>query len=1156
MEGTWNPWLIGLSMLVAAMASYVALDLASRVTASAGPAARRWLLAGAASMGIGIWSMHFIGMLAFRLPMPMSYDARITALSLLIAIVVSGFALHTVSRQRLGLLRLSLGGVLMGIGIASMHYTGMAAMQVSVPIRYEPLLFALSIAIAMGASVAALWLAFQLRGESMLSGSWLRAGAALVMGAAICGMHYTGMAAAVFSPHGMAPPGTSGIDNDWLAFAIALFTVMLLGITLLVSLFDARRARDQARAEELARHAALQAELAEHERIEAALLESKNQARAILDTAYEAYVAIDAGGAIIEWNRQAEQTFGWRREEALGRPLQDVLIPETQREAHARGLAHFLATGEGPVLNRRIELVARHRDGHEIPVELTIWPTRSREGYQFHAFLHEISDRRRAHRRLAAQSSAAASLVESASLEAAAPKLLQAICSALGWSFGSLFTIDGEAGSLRCIESWDDGEARVAGFAQTTRGIVFERGVGLPGRIWSSGQPAWVPDVACDANFPRAAAAREAGLHAAFGFPVLSHGRIVAVLEFMSHAIQQPDPELLGMMDALGSLLGQFIARVHAEKALEQEDEFLTALLDNITEGIVACDERGMLTVFNRATRELHGLPEEPLPPEQWAEHYDLYLADGVTRMATEQVPLFRALNGEQVRDVEMVLAPKGRARHVVTCNGRALFNRDGEKLGAVVALHEITALKENERSLRQLAHFDPLTGLPNRRLFRESLESALGYADEQGWLVFVLFLDLDNFKGINDSLGHTLGDELLRLVARRLLECLRPRDTIARLGGDEFGVILLAPNDVQIATRVAEKLLAALRVPFEIGGHTVSSAVSIGITVYPNDSAELQNLVRYADLAMYEAKQAGRNTYRFYTEAMNVRAREKLELESALRRALENREFALHYQPKASLATGRWTGVEALLRWHRPGHGLVPPNAFIPTLEETGLIVPVGAWAIAEACQQARAWEQAGIGPLPIAVNVSAHQVSPRHLPAQPRPAGQGEDPGPVLLSSIAAGCLREQGLAAGRIEFELTESTLMSDAEHSVDLLRQLKTLGIPIFVDDFGTGYSSLPYLRRFPLDALKIDGAFVRDLSSDEQDASIILAIIGLAHRLRLQVIAECVETAEQRDFLRANGCDQIQGYLVARPMPAEELERAWKESGGVAPQAAA
>jgi diguanylate cyclase (GGDEF)-like protein/PAS domain S-box-containing protein len=883
-----------------------------------------------------------------------------------------------------------------------------------------------------------------------------------------------------------------------------------------------------------------------------ALQQSREHAQAIIDTAYDAYVAIDADGRILAWNQQAERTFGWRRDEVVGRDITGLVIPARFRQAQFPGVAHLLANGEGPALNQRMELTALHRDGHELPIELTIWPTWRGDTLEFHAFVHDISAQLMANRRLSAQTAAAAALLESEALADAGQRLLQAVCDALGWSVGLLWIVDHSDGVLHCAESWHAHDVPAAAFLSQSRCMAFTPGVGLPGRVFRAGKPEWISDIATDDNFPRVAAAMADGLRAAFAVPVNNGAQGLGVIEFFSSAIQEPDPDLLGMMDTLGNLLGQFIARSQAERALEQEGEFLNALLDNITEGIVACDARGNLTMFNEAARALHGLPVEPVPPQQWSGHYDLFLSDGITPMRPAQVPLFRALHGEQVRDVEMVIAPKDLPRHVVVCNGRALVNRAGDKLGAVVALHDITERKQAEERLQQLAHFDVLTGLPNRRLFQESLKNAMAHADAQGWLVSLLFLDMDNFKDINDSLGHAVGDELLRQAGERLLGCVRLRDTVGRLGGDEFGVILLTPGDPQVAVIVAEKILAAMRVPFVLDGHAVTSTVSIGITVYPTDTADMHSLVRYVDMAMYEAKQSGRNAYRFYTEAMNLRASEKRELQLALGEALEREEFVLYYQPKVSLVSGRWTGMEALLRWHRPGRGLVPPSEFIPALEESGLIVAVGAWVIGEACRQLQSWRASGLEALPVAVNVSAQQMAGETAASPVVPRGLlRADAGARGLWSMTAACLQQHAVPAGLLEFELTESALMSDAEYSIDLLRRLQGSGIHISVDDFGTGYSSLAYLRRFPLDAVKIDGSFIRDVTTNAEDASITLTIIDLAHRLNLQVIAECVETAEQLEFLRVHGCDQVQGYYLARPMPADELERLWRASGGIA-----
>lgn len=449
------------------------------------------------------------------------------------------------------------------------------------------------------------------------------------------------------------------------------------------------------------------------------------------------------------------------------------------------------------------------------------------------------------------------------------------------------------------------------------------------------------------------------------------------------------------------------------------------------------------------------------------------------------------------------------------------------ERRGAVVMHVEITESMLAEQRLLELAHYDSLTMLPNRLLFRDRLATALTMARRNRSNLAVCFLDLDRFKAINESLGHKIGDLLLLEVANRIKDCVRDSDTVSRFGGDEFALILPELADQQDSAQVAERIIESLGAPYVIEGHDLFVTASIGITLFPNDSDDPDVLQRNADTAMYRAKEMGRNNFQFFTAEMNANAMEAMKLERDLRYALDNGEFLLHYQPKASCQTGRIVGFEALMRWQHPERGMVSPLEFIPLLEETGLIVPVGAWVLDTACAQARAWQEAGLGKLSIAVNVSGKQVDP-HLCATVREA------------------LEASGLAPELLELELTESQLMKDAEGIISVLRQLKATGVSISVDDFGTGYSSLAYLKRFPLDALKVDRAFVRDLAADANDVSIAKAIITLAHSFNLKVVAEGVETEDQLSLLIANQCDIIQGYYFSRPLPAADATAMLRE----------
>jgi diguanylate cyclase (GGDEF)-like protein len=450
-------------------------------------------------------------------------------------------------------------------------------------------------------------------------------------------------------------------------------------------------------------------------------------------------------------------------------------------------------------------------------------------------------------------------------------------------------------------------------------------------------------------------------------------------------------------------------------------------------------------------------------------------------------------------------------------------FNEDSAAFLQNLA-NTISAFMERklvEDRLSRMAQFDALTGLPNRTTYLDRLAHTLEEAGRDQRPVAVLFVDVDRFKAVNDTLGHAVGDALLVAIAKRLKDAVRSGDTIGRLSGDEFALVLAHLAREDHAGLVAQKITRALSTPFEIEGHTVYVSGSVGISLSPCDGTDPEVLLKNADLAMYRAKQSGRNGYQFYLPQMQERAVGRLRLETRLRDALERDEYVLHYQPKLDLRTGRVSGLEALLRW-QSDDVLVSPTEFIGVLEDTGLIIPVGERVVSKVCAQIRAWQDAGIAPLPVAVNISARQFHQDRLDA------------------VLARLLGESGVDPRLLELELTESLLMSDAEAAISTLRRIKDRGLLLALDDFGTGYSSLSYLKRFPLDAVKIDRAFIRDVMEDPSDASIVTAIVNLARNLELKVIAEGVETPQQMSFLRQRGCDEVQGHYIAPPMPAAQI----------------
>ncbi len=497
---------------------------------------------------------------------------------------------------------------------------------------------------------------------------------------------------------------------------------------------------------------------------------------------------------------------------------------------------------------------------------------------------------------------------------------------------------------------------------------------------------------------------------------------------------------------------------------------------------------------------------------------------------ATVKDAFLDALYNKRAYSLEYRLQAPGGSIVSVFDNAEIVLDEYGRAIELMGSVLDVTEWRGAEERMRSMVHFDQATGLPNRTLFLDRLIVAMAQARRSQWSMALLVLDLDRFKDLNLTLGHPVGDQLLKEVGHRLGECVRNNDTVARLGGDEFGLILVGIKTAENAALVAQKVLAALQQPFTLEGHDAFTSCSVGIAVFPTDGETPEALMRSADSAMYRAKDSGRNNAQFYTADMNVRAAERLEMEHGLRRALLRNEFELHYQPMVELQTGRVAGMEALLRWNHPQRGMLAPGHFLHILESTGLIVPVGEWVLRSACTQSQAFIRLGLPSLRTSVNLSMRQFQQKEL------------------VGVVGRILKETGIPPESLELEITETLLMDDVDDAVNKLTQLRDLGVRLSIDDFGTGYSSLSYLSRFPIDTLKIDKSFIRHITSRPGDIAIAKGIIGLARSLGLRVIVEGVETEAQLLFFRNHMCDEIQGFFCAQPMPGPEFARLVQEGG--------
>jgi diguanylate cyclase (GGDEF)-like protein/PAS domain S-box-containing protein len=1003
--------LVALSYLIAAAGSYAGLEMIERWRNAGRYQALYWQLGSASVLGGTIWSMHFIGVLALEIELPMTYAPGTTLLSLLTAIGAISLGLQIV-RAKASWVRICSAGITVGLGVGAMHYIGMAGVRFSGNLAYIPSLWSLSLLVGIAAATAALWLSLTVREK------WRRVVAALIMGGAISGMHYTGMAATVFHVDPLAA-FTLGLPSGPLAVAVGLTTLALIVCALVFVAANRRVVASTKHDGDVPPVMSLSGRFASLGLLTVLVV--------LLGFALLSAIATYWTGMEVTHATELSNTFEDARysvaaEESLERKYR--LDPsEAVRASHrAAAAALFTALQKGALIgdavDRRLidEVLARHLQ-----------------------YLHAMD------RMFAAADIGDTTTVEAIDLNEADP-------------------------------AFDVVEARVDAAADRHRDDAADHLTGL----------------------------------AVIQTRVLIATPIVFVLGVLM---------VMYFWRAFRAYQCQAAAGLVREASAAQSSERrLRGLVQNASDMILICAAPGTIiyqspaaeTGWGYSAADLLGEPVVTLahPDDQAAlrEHWN---------QLRQALP--GTINGAD-RTVELRLrngSGEWRDAHFIGTN----LLHDPAVQGIVVTIRDITERKAFERQLTQQAFYDGLTGLPNRVLFRDRLEQALVRASRHRDAIGLLFLDLDNFKLVNDSLGHDVGDKLLTEAAARLRSCVRAQDTVARLGGDEFVVVLELLTGEADALTVADAIAEAFSRPFPLSDREIVVTASIGIAIAASGHEHADTLLRNADVAMYRAKSDGRGRYVVFEPSMHLDAIARLNLETELRHAIDHQELRVHYQPIVVMGSEQVTEVEALVRWQHPTRGLILPGDFIAVAEETGLIIPLGKWVLETACRQVADWHKRFPAQPPLTVSVN---LSPRQFQK------------PTLVADVAL-ALREAGLAAEHLKLEITEGVLMRNVEATIRTLWQLKALGVRIAIDDFGTGYSSLSYLKRLPLDVLKIDRSFVNGIGNDPEDTAIVRAIMAMAKSLNLKVTGEGVETAEQAALLDAWGCDLGQGYYFGKPL---------------------
>jgi diguanylate cyclase (GGDEF)-like protein/PAS domain S-box-containing protein len=719
----------------------------------------------------------------------------------------------------------------------------------------------------------------------------------------------------------------------------------------------------------------------------------------------------------------------------------------------------------------------------------------------------DVSARMRAESLSQLQHLVTRTLAETDDLGSGVRAVLQAMCESEQWTTANLWVVDERTRALRHAVGW--------GVSGDGAQAVLNEGDKLPN--WLHGGPVWIGDVLRDPRTAQIERVEGNGWNSSVVVPLKAGGVTVGVLDFSAPRIAAPEPQFLRVLRVASAELGHFYQRSLAIERLRDSEERYSSTMELAAIGIAHVDDGGRFIYANPQLCEMLDYTEEQLlalTVKQISHPGDVSVTDELRlKLRAGTIKSFKMEKRYLRKDgspvwVGLTIASKR--------------DRDGKPLYDISIVEDISARKRAEERIQYLATHDGLTGLPNRAMFGQLLNLAIETARRYDRKFAVLFIDLDRFKVINDTLGHEAGDVLLREMSARLKECLRASDVVARLGGDEFVVLVQEVADTSQVSSVARNILSAVMKPVMILGQECRVTASIGVCMHPEEGQDDQAVMKNADMAMYLAKEEGKNNYQFFSGRMRAHSIERLALETNLRRALEQNEFSLHYQAKVNFKSGAITGVEALLRWQSPVLGSVSPTQFIPLAEETGLIVPIGKWVMRTACMQNVAWQKEGLPRVGMSVNLSMRQLNDEGLVRE--------------IESV----LRDTGMDPELLEFEITESMIMQNAERAVKVLTAIKELGVRLAIDDFGTGYSSLAHLKRFPIDTLKVDRSFIREVPEDAEDRAIAEAIIAMGKTLSLTVVAEGVETPEQQAFLSERCCDEMQGYFFSTPVAAQDF----------------